>query len=96
MYDILFVSIYAGLIWFFGDYIEKENNLNYIPEGRVELYNLAVDLSETKDLSVEMPEITLEMKTRLYNWMVEMGEDTCKINPGYNFEKALERGRKQE
>ncbi len=82
------------LIWFFGDYIEKENNFNYIPEGRIELYDLANDISEARDLSKEMPEKATKMKTRLYEWIVEMGEDTCTINPNYNYEKALIRGKK--
>lgn len=82
------------LIWFFGDYIEKENNFNYIPEGRLELFNLASDLSETNDLSKLMPEKTAQMKTVLYNWILEMGEDTCLLNPDYNYEKALDRGKK--
>lgn len=83
------------LVWFFGDYIEKENNFNYIPEGRVELYNLAEDLSETNDLSEQMPEKTAQMKSRLYEWITEMGEDTCSLNPNYEIERALFRPRKK-
>jgi uncharacterized sulfatase len=82
------------LIWFFGDYIEKENNFNYIPQGRLELYNLEKDRSETNNLSEQMPEKAVQMKQRLYNWIVEMEEDTCTVNPDYNFEKALMRGKK--
>ncbi len=83
------------LIWFFGDYIEKENNFNYIPEGRIELYNLAEDLGETNDLARELPEKTIQMKTRLYEWIVEMGEDTCMLNPLFDIERALYRPRKR-
>jgi uncharacterized sulfatase len=81
------------LIWFFGDYIEKENNFKYIPEGRIELYDLASDLSEKNDLSKSMPQKANEMKLRLYQWIREMGQDTCTVNPGYVYEKALERGK---
>ncbi len=81
------------LIWFFGDYIEKENNLNYIPEGRVELYNLAEDLSEENDISEEFPERTAQMKSKLYDWILEMGEDTCSLNPDFEIERALYRPR---
>ena len=79
------------LVWFFGDYIEKENDFNYIPAGRVELYNLAEDLSETNDLSGEFPELTQKMKSRLYQWIKEMGQDTCALNPDYDKERALYR-----
>ncbi|HKJ78759.1 MAG TPA: sulfatase [Prolixibacteraceae bacterium] len=79
------------LVWFFGDYIEKENDFNYIPEGRVELYNLTEDLSETNDLSEELPDKTQKMKDRLYEWIQEMGEDTCELNPNYDKERALYR-----
>ena len=82
------------LIWFFGDYIEKENDFNYIPEGRVELYNLNEDISETNDLSQVFPEKTSEMKAKLFSWILEMGEDTCSLNPNYNIENALIRGKK--
>jgi len=33
-----------------------------------------------------------EVKT--YNWILEMGEDTCVVNPGYDFENALVRREK--
>jgi len=79
------------LVWFFGDYIEKENNFNYITEGRVELYNLANDLSEVNDLSEEFPGKTIRMKERLYKWIRKMDQDTCKLNPDFNRERALYR-----
>ncbi len=81
------------LIWFFGDYIEKENNFNYIPKGRTELYDLALDLSETKDISEQFPEKTLQMKSRLYEWITEMGQDTCNMNPDFDASRALYRPR---
>ncbi len=82
------------LVWFFGDYIEKENNFNYIPQGRVELYNLAEDLGEANDMAKQYPEKTSQMKSRLYEWIVEMGEDTCMLNPQFDIERALYRPRK--
>ncbi|MDX1285619.1 MAG: sulfatase-like hydrolase/transferase, partial [Draconibacterium sp.] len=82
------------LIWFFGDYIEKEKDFKYIPVGRVELYNLNEDISETNDLSQVFPEKTSEMKAKLYSWILEMGEDTCSLNPNYNIESALIRSKK--
>lgn len=81
------------LVWFFGDYIEKENNFNYIPEGRLELYNLGEDPGEKNDLARVYPQKVSEMKSKLYRWIVEMGEDTCSLNPDYDFQKALQRVR---
>jgi arylsulfatase A-like enzyme len=39
----------------------------------VELYNLADDLSETRDLSLKMPKKAAEMKRKLDAWLTESG-----------------------
>ena len=40
-------------------------------DGSVELYNLADDLSEKRDLSLEMPKKTAELKHKLDTWLTE-------------------------
>jgi arylsulfatase A-like enzyme len=42
-------------------------------DGSVELYNLADDLSEKRDLSRRMPEKTAELKRKLDAWLTESG-----------------------
>jgi len=80
------------LIKFFGDYIDREQESIYIPEGRVELYDLEKDIGETHDLSEELPEITEELTDLLDGWLKEMEVELPSLNPDFNLEKALERG----
>ena len=42
--------------------------LEYYEDGHVELYNLAADLGESKDLAVEMPEKAQELKAKIQAW----------------------------
>ena len=42
--------------------------INWYKEGRIELYNIANDPSETKDLSKEKPQVTLHLLKELNNW----------------------------
>lgn len=42
-------------------------------DGSVELYNLADDLSEERDLSTRMPEKADELKRKLETWLIESG-----------------------
>jgi len=53
------------LIWFFGDYIDLDQNGKYIPEGRTELYNLSADIGEKADLAIAMPEKAEAMQQKL-------------------------------
>lgn len=71
------------LIWFFGDYIHLENDSTYIPTGRIELYNLKSDLSESTDLSAIDPHRTKAMKAKLLNWIKSSGAEIPKVNPNY-------------
>lgn len=72
------------LISFFHDYIEKENNFNYIPIGRIELYDLENDLGETNNLVDSLPELAKEMEKKLYTWIYEMGAELPGLNENYN------------
>lgn len=42
--------------------------INWYKEGRIELYNIANDPSETKDLSKEKPQVTSDLLKELNNW----------------------------
>ncbi|WP_194767903.1 sulfatase [Tamlana sp. I1] len=42
--------------------------INWYEEGRTELYNIALDPSETQDLSEKMPETTTRLLTKLNDW----------------------------
>jgi len=46
--------------------------IEFFDQGRVELYNLKEDISESKNLSKEMPEKTQELQQILHNWKKEI------------------------
>ena len=79
------------LIDFFGDYIDIELGFKYIPEGRLELYNVREDLGETNDLYRSMPEKVQSMRTKLHAWIKSMGESIPGENPYYDPKRALEK-----
>lgn len=54
--------------------------------GKIELYNLADDLGETRNLAESMPERTARMKKMLDDWRVESGSKTAVPNPDYTEE----------
>ena len=47
--------------------------IEWYDDGSVELYNLAEDLSEKRDLSRKMPKKAAELKRKLDAWLVESG-----------------------
>ncbi len=51
--------------------------------GTTALYNLAADISESKDLSSELPEKAEEMHTMLKNWRQEVNANMPLPNPAY-------------
>lgn len=75
------------ILWFFGDYIDVENNQAYTPEGRVELYNLKTDLSESIDLAAKEPRRTKAMKAKLIKWMKKNGAEIPKVNPNFDIKR---------
>jgi arylsulfatase A-like enzyme len=74
------------LIWFFGDYIDLDQNGKYIPEGRLELYNLSEDLSEKYDLSATEPGITARMQEQLREWIFSCGAEIPGLNPDFDLD----------
>jgi uncharacterized sulfatase len=75
------------LIWFFHDYIDLDKNSQYIPEGRVELFDLKNDLGESENIAATLPEKTAQMKSELEKWILDNGAEIPGINPNYNPEK---------
>ena len=79
------------LIKSFGDYYDHHTD-TYVPEGRVELYNLAEDLGETHDLSAEDPEMAKILEERLMLWIVEEMHAPLPVeNPEYDRARIFER-----
>lgn len=71
------------LISFFHDYVEKEHDFNYIPIGRVELYDLENDIGETNNLVDSLPDLAKEMEQKLYCWIMETGANVPGLNDNY-------------
>lgn len=79
------------LIHFFGDYIDLDNNSEYIPEGRTELYYLKSDIGESEDLSQKRPDIALKMKKKLDEWIRSQGAEEPVLNPDFDINRWRER-----
>jgi arylsulfatase A len=54
--------------------------------GTVELYNLADDISETRDLALALPEKARQLRNRLHQWQKSVHANMPQANP--NFQKA--------
>jgi len=72
------------LIWFFGDYVDLDQNGKYIPEGRIELFNLKTDIGEKKDLAASKPALRDKMTADLKNWILSCGATIPGINPEFD------------
>jgi len=81
------------LIESFGDYINVEKDLKYIPEGRVELYNLSADIGETNDLSKSMPEKTQQLREKLHKWIRDNNGAFPVVNPDFDIKRVYDRNR---
>ena len=57
--------------------------IEFFENGHLELYNLRTDLSETKDLSNEKPELAKKMQQRLIAWRKSINALIPKKNPDY-------------
>lgn len=72
------------LIEFFGDYLEeKADAAEYVPAGRIELYDLRKDIGETRNLAEQMPEKAAAMRQKLHSWIKSTGSPIPGINPEY-------------
>lgn len=60
-------------------------------DGRVELYDLARDPGETRDLAAERPRRVLHLKRALRRWRERVGAQTMRPNPDYEGAAKAER-----
>lgn len=65
------------------------------PEG-IELYNLADDLSETKDLAAEQTSKVDELRRELEAWRNEVGAEMMEPNPDYESKAAATKKKKKK
>ncbi|HUT33106.1 MAG TPA: sulfatase [Planctomycetota bacterium] len=58
--------------------------IEYFEDGKLELYNLKGDLSETTDLAAKMPEKAAELRKKLDDWRRAVGAQMPTPNPNYD------------
>jgi len=62
-------------------------------DNRVELYNLAEDLGEQRDLAAARPEQASQLRTKLHAWREQIGAQMPTPNPEYDPARATQVGR---
>lgn len=55
--------------------------VEFYEDSRVELYNLAADIGETKDLAASMPEKAAALRQKLHDWRAHVGAQMPDPNP---------------
>ena len=65
--------------------------IHYWEDGHDELYNLTSDLSESRDVSADYPEITEKMGSELEAWLAEVDAEIPVPDPEYNQELFVKR-----
>ena len=65
----------------------------FFEDSRVELYNLAADIGETRDLAGLEPNRAADMRGRLEAWLRETGAQIPQPNPAYDPKRELEPGK---
>jgi len=58
--------------------------IEYLEDGRLELYNLKEDLGETNDLSATLPDKIRELHEQLKKWRIEVNAQMPVLNPDYD------------
>jgi len=76
---------YHGSAWTPGAAIRQGDwkLIEFYESNTVELYNLSEDISESNDLSLELPDKTAELLTRLHELQKSMNASAATINPDY-------------
>jgi arylsulfatase A-like enzyme len=70
--------------------------MEFFEDGRLELYDLASDLGETKNLASANPDKTAELHTKLKIWRAETGAAMPTPNSGASTGSAEEKGAKKK
>lgn len=81
------------LIEFFGDRIEDDGQ--YLPGRRLELYNVADDPGENNNLREAKPNLTKELKNILHEWIEETGARRPETNAHFDSARAFEETREK-
>jgi hypothetical protein len=68
--------------------------LEYFENGTVQLFNLAEDIGEHKDLAKIEVEKTQELTRKLHRWRKKVGAQMMKPNPNYDPTTDLWSGKK--
>jgi len=61
--------------------------IEFYEDLHVELYNLADDIGESRDLAAAQPQITDRLRNRLHAWRQSVGAQMPTPNPNYDAEK---------
>jgi arylsulfatase A-like enzyme len=77
------------LIEYFGDWFDESGK--YVPSASLQLYNLATDVGETKDLAAQMPDKVKSLHGELRAWLKTMSAEI----PGKNLYNDKERPLKE-
>jgi arylsulfatase A-like enzyme len=85
-----------ALFWHFPNYTNQGSRpagairdadwklIEHFEDGRVELYNLAADVSETKDLASAEPQRAAELRGKLHAWQKSVGAQMPAPNPAFD------------
>jgi arylsulfatase A-like enzyme len=63
--------------------------IEFLEDGKVELYNLKNDLGEQHNLADSMPEKVKQLRDRLHAWRQEVGAQMPTKNPDYDPSKPM-------
>jgi arylsulfatase A-like enzyme len=65
--------------------------IHYWEDDRDELYKLRTDIGEQSNLAEENPEITIQMRKKLLDWLIEVGANLPERDTEFNAEMAAQR-----
>jgi hypothetical protein len=89
------------LVWHPYDHIEiagdrvTSNTIRYLPEPRVELFDLESDPGEHENIADKHPERVSDMQSLMENWMKQTGAKDLTPNPAYDASRSSTRARKR-
>ncbi|MBM4030991.1 MAG: sulfatase [Planctomycetes bacterium] len=69
--------------------------IEYYEEGKLELYNLKDDLSETTDLAAKLPDKAAELRKKLDDWRKAVGAQMPTPNPNHDPKREKEAPKKK-
>ena len=64
--------------------------IKYYEDNRLELYDLAADPAETKNLAAEMPEKAEELRRALHGWLLDVDAQMPTPNPDHDPARATQ------